>query len=128
MFLTPDSAPEGYSLPHGVASFTVDNCAEGAEIQVTLDYGITLAPGSTVWKSDPWRRIAGARVSGSTITYSVTDGGPNDADGMVNGTIVDPVGAAAPLGARAVPTLPLWALGWLVAISAICGAVRARRR
>ncbi len=132
VFLVPDPVPAGYSFPHGVASFAVSGCADGAQIQVTLDYGVALPASGEAWKSDPWRRIDGASVSGSTITYSVTDGGPNDADGVVNGTIVDPVGAAVPTGGSAaqaapVPATPLWALGWLVAISAIYGATRARR-
>ncbi|MFT7049375.1 MAG: hypothetical protein ACJAZE_001776, partial [Halioglobus sp.] len=54
-----------------------------------------------------------ATISGSVVSYSVVDGGPNDSDGTVNGTIVDPVGAASSTAA-AVPTTPLWAL-WLTA-------------
>ncbi len=119
-FVDAIAPPEGTEFPHGVANFTVSGCADGAQIDVTLDYGTTLAPGSTAWKSDPWREIAGATVGDSTISYSVTDGGENDADEPVNGTIVDPAGAGSPIAldpqpsATPVPVTPLWAL-WLMA-------------
>lgn len=29
-------------------------------------------------------------VSGTTLTYTITEGGAGDADGVVNGVIVDP--------------------------------------
>ena len=64
----------------------------GAVIDVVIDYGEVLPENAAGWKTDPWRQIAGANVSGSVLSYSVTDGGPNDADGTINGVIVDPVG------------------------------------
>lgn len=109
--------PEDIEFPLGIAIFTVINCANAAQIDVTLDYDETIPTGASVWKSDPWRELAGATISGSVISYSVVDGGPNDADGTVNGTIIDPVGAASPIASAApapVPATPLWAL-WIMA-------------
>jgi hypothetical protein len=34
-----------------------------------------------------------ATISGTTVTFTLTDGGAGDADATVNGTIVDPVAA-----------------------------------
>lgn len=109
--------PEGIEFPLGVVRFTVSACANAAQIDVSFDYGETIPADATAWKSDPWRALAGATISGGAINYSVVDGGPNDADGTVNGTIVDPVGAALSISSAApVPTTPLWALSLMTGI------------
>ena len=64
----------------------------------------------------------GASVSGSVLSYSVTDGGANDADGTVNGVIVDPVGVGVLSDARAVPVLPVSGLMLLAGLLALFGA------
>jgi hypothetical protein len=54
--------------------------------------------------------ILGSNNGDNILTLTLTDGGPFDADGTANGTIVDPGGpvvpAAAPAGPKASPTLP----------------------
>ena len=119
--------PEGTRFPYGVVTFTVSMCESGATIDVTIDYGETLPAKAAAWKTDPWTRIEGATISGSELSYSVTDGGPLDSDGSVNGEIVDPVGIGLPSAeAVAVSTLSKTALVLLAGLLATLGLVRAR--
>jgi len=124
-FTAAASPPDGVSFPQGVVSYTVGACTAGAQIDVTIDYGTSLPSGSTVWKSDPWTEITSASISGAIISYSITDGGPLDADGVMNGVIVDPVGAGVRAGAGAsatpVPSVPLWGLAFLALILGYVG-------
>ncbi|MHA7817835.1 MAG: ubiquitin family protein [Pseudohaliea sp.] len=122
VFSAAATPPDGIPFPYGVVAFTASFCAPGATLDVTLDVGEALPPGTTAWKTDPWRRVPGATVNGSTISYSVTDGGPLDADGSENGEIVDPVGAG--LGGVGVPTVPAGALALLAGLLALLGLRR----
>ena len=120
--------PQGTRFPYGVVAFTVSMCEPGATIDVTIDYGETLPAEGAAWKTDPWTQIEGATISGSELSYSVTDGGPLDSDGSVNGVIVDPVGIGIPAAeAVAVSTLSKTALVLLAGLLAALGLVRARR-
>lgn len=118
--------PEGVDFPYGVVAFTVTQCEPDAVIDVSIDFGETLPDDATAWKTDPWTQIAGATIAGSVLSYSVTDGGPNDADGSINGVIVDPAGLgipadepAAPSQPTAVPTLPFAGLLLLTGLLAL---------
>jgi ubiquitin len=133
-FIASTDTPEGIELPYGLVQFTVHNCTNSARIDASLDYGVSLPQDGAVWKSNPWRELAGATIVGSVINWSVTDGGPNDADGEVNGVIVDPVGVGVPVAAstpvltpvppKPVPVLPLWSIGVLVGFIGLWGAVK----
>ena len=112
--------PEGTAFPFGVVAFTASNCEPGATITVTFDVGEALPPGAAAWKTDPWQQLPGATLSGSTLSYAVTDGGPLDADGSANGEIVDPVGPGIS-GAAAVPLLPTAGLALLTALLTFFG-------
>ncbi|MEX0828436.1 MAG: ubiquitin family protein [Haliea sp.] len=126
VFSAAIAPPEGIDFPYGVVAFTVNGCENDAMIDVAIDYGEALPADATAWKTDPWTPIAGATISGSVLSYSVTDGGPKDADGSSNGVIVDPVGvgiaadepATSPI---AVPTLPVAGLGLLTGLLALFG-------
>ena len=50
---------------------------------------------NSFWKVGPttWTRVTDATISGTHITYSVTDGGALDQDGTADSLVVDPVGA-----------------------------------
>ncbi len=125
--LTP-APPAGLEFPFGVADFVVSGCdSAGATLRVEIDYGAAVPAGATLWKSDPWRQISGA-ISGNTASYTLTDGGSGDVDGVANGTIVDPVGVAvgsAGMGSvRTVPAMPLWALALLSLVLAGVGGRR----
>ena len=79
--------------------------------------------------------IAGASMAGGVVRYTVTDGGPLDEDGLVNGAIVDPVLVAVPAdvvvppsqAATPVPTNQPLAL-LLVSMLLMAGAALARRQ
>jgi hypothetical protein len=90
----PAPAPPGLEPIDGVVQFTVTSCTPGATVAFTMDYGATVPEGSRYWKAgDTWREIPAA-INGSQVEFSITDGGNFDADGLVNGQIVDPSGAA----------------------------------
>ena len=105
-FLSEDSvtpAPqEGVSTIDGVVQFTVESCAPGATVNISMDYGVALSAGATYWKAaDPWYEIEDATITGSVVEFSITDGGPGDDDGIANGQIVDPSGAVLSSGSSA---------------------------
>ena len=116
--VTP-APPASIVLVDGVISFTISGCTPGATVEISMDYGSTLPAGSNPWKAgSPWYQLSGS-VSGSVMTYSLTDGVTGDDDGVVNGTIVDPSGAATSAGVTTpassgpvtpVPTMPVYAL------------------
>jgi hypothetical protein len=93
--------PPGASFPYGLFSFDIVNLTDGqsATLTVTLP-----APATEYWKlqHDLWTKVPGVIVNGNTLTFTLTDGGFGDADGLPNGTIVDP---GAPGIARAIPEL-----------------------
>jgi len=115
-----------YGYPVGLADFTINCEAPGGTADVTIFYDRLYD--TSGWQArkfinGQYSAIDGAEfgtatVGEATVTtlrYSVEDGGPLDADGIVNGTIVDPAGpgvvsAAAPnTGIR-----PLGATGAIV--------------
>jgi 6-phosphogluconolactonase (cycloisomerase 2 family) len=88
---TPAAAPGGLATPFGWISFSVKNLAAGASVTLsfTLPAGYTLTGAEKCGTS--CAAIAGVSISGSTLSYTVTDGGAGDTDGAANGTIADPV-------------------------------------
>lgn len=127
---TADKPPAGITFPRGLVSFSVGSCSNGARIDVTVDYGSVLPDDASAWKSEPWREISGAAITGNVLNYSVRDGGPLDADGTINGVIVDPVGIGLPAtgaGAKSIPFIPAWGLGLVAMTLGIMGARRLRR-
>ena len=102
--------PTGLQLYDGAVDFSVSNCLTGASIQVTIDYGSNLPAGAQLWKlsNGSWSQLA-ASFDDVTVTYTVADGGLGDADGVANGTIVDPAAVAISRssggGATPIPTL-----------------------
>gem|GEM_PF-1315229 len=105
VFSAAVNPPGDVDFPYGVVAFTVERCEPGAVIEISVDYAETLPANAVGWKTDPWRQLDGATVSGSVLSYSVTDGGPNDADGSVNGVIVDPVAVGIQALAPDAPTI-----------------------
>lgn len=92
--------PPGFSFGNGFVSFTILNAAPGASVQVVLTVP-TLAPGDIAYWVDGtgFHQIPGAifDYAAKTVTFTVTDGGFGDTDGLANGIIVDPVGIGTPL-------------------------------
>ena len=85
----PALAPGQFVYPGGFFSFDLTGVPVGSS--ATLVY--TLAPGVN---PDAFVKCASscaeypATINGNTVTFSLTDGGAGDADGMANGTISDP--------------------------------------
>ncbi|MBS0515925.1 MAG: DUF642 domain-containing protein [Proteobacteria bacterium] len=121
-------------------SFGAKGCTPGATITVTLTfpgshfdstdhlYKFGPPPGlpesESQWSSYP------AVFSGDTVTYTITDGGAGDEDGVVNGAIKDPVTilVAAPTAAtQTAPMLDGRALLLLGLLSAVLGLIALAR-
>ena len=84
----------------------------GETISVTIDYGSQITDPVLVFKTGEPYVAMPTQQSGSTVTYTVTDGGQGDADGVANGEVVDPAGAVfvSSTVPRPVPTVPWPAL------------------
>ena len=97
-FLSVDSVspapPKEVAPIDGLVEFTIATCTPGATVTVSVDYGASLPADAEYWKvGDPWFKL-NAKVLGSVIKFSITDGGFGDGDGIENGQIVDPGGAS----------------------------------
>lgn len=91
--LAPSDVPAGSVDLTGVVPYLVGNLSSGATLSMTFEVSGRIAPTSV------WREANGvltditstSTISGNFVTLSVTDGGPADADGLVNGSISDAV-------------------------------------
>jgi len=103
---TPDDYPDegGASKPediqHGLLSFRLRVQNAGAAATVVVYFSAPLPDTYAWYKYDPvkgWYIFTGAVFSADrrSLTFSLIDGGDGDADGLVNGIIVDPVGAGS---------------------------------
>lgn len=93
-----EGRPENYDFPYDLVSYEVVNLNPGDSITVNLEYPANLPAGTRIFKySDDagYVEFESAVINGSQVTLTLTDGGEGDADGIENGTIVDPVGPAA---------------------------------
>ena len=97
-----DTANKPEDMPFGLISFKlkVDNAGDTAEVIVYLSEA---APSGTIWHKydliNGWQDYsAHATFSGDrrSVTLQLKDGDYGDADGVVNGIIVDPSGPAVP--------------------------------
>lgn len=127
------SPPPGttISFPYGLLTFTATGCTNNGTATVQVQYtgaGVNLA-NTQVYQcnGNTCSAYAGASLNSgtSTITYTVTDGGHGDEDGLANGSITDPVGPGIP--ATPIPTLPRWAEFVLAAFVGL-GALLTLRR
>ncbi len=121
--------PAGMDFPYGLASYEVTGLTPGATVAVTLTYPATLPAGTRVFKySDAagFEEFAGAVIQGDNVILTLEDGGAGDADGAVNGTIVDPVGVAAPASESSRRRSGGGALSWLMLT--LLGTLALRRR
>lgn len=99
------STDSGFSYPLGLLNFTFTT--NTLVNQISLNFQTTLTPSQVVARkynatTKTYTDIPGATITETTlngqpalnVSYSITDGGPLDEDGVVNGVIVDPVGLA----------------------------------
>ncbi|MFA7247651.1 MAG: choice-of-anchor U domain-containing protein, partial [Dehalococcoidia bacterium] len=90
---------EGYSFPHGFFSFNITNLTPGSTVTVTITLPSAIPADSQYWKciNGQWVNVTsliGDNDGDNLLTLTLTDGGPADADGAANGTIIDPGGPA----------------------------------
>ena len=85
--------PAGLVLPLGIGAFdlVVPNAGDTVTIELTLPLAVT-----QLWKvqNGTWSQVDGASVSGTSISYELTDGQAGDEDGIANAIIVDPIAPA----------------------------------
>jgi hypothetical protein len=119
------AAPGAGPFEKGLVSFTLSGCTPGGSVNLNIDYASPVDPDASYAKYGPtavnpvdhWYDIP-ATISGNSVSFSLTDGGPGDADLAANGEITDPGGpvvfAAAPFNAVPVPVDSRWALLLLI--------------
>jgi|GEM_PF-6556767 len=101
---TTGGSDTGYSYPFGLVNFTA-NCGTDGFTTTVTQYFYNPPTGNFVLRkfvNGAYATVPDATVSRQTIngqavlvvSYTVTDGGPLDADGTENGIIVDPAGPA----------------------------------
>jgi YVTN family beta-propeller protein len=105
----------GFNFPQGFFSFNISNLNPGATVIITITLPSYMPIGIQYWKciNGQWvdcTSLLGSNDGDNILTLTLTDGGLGDADGVVNGTIVDPGGpavaaAAAPAAPHASPAL-----------------------
>jgi Big-like domain-containing protein/VCBS repeat protein/FG-GAP repeat protein/exosortase sorting signal-containing protein len=113
------TAPPGVAFPQGLLDFVLTGCTPGSTMSFTITYPTALPGGARYWKYGPtagntaphWYQLP-ANVSGTTVTFTITDGGLGDDDLAANGTVVDQGGPGTPgeEAVRQVPTLSEWAM------------------
>jgi len=85
--------PAGLVLPLGIAAFdlAVPTAGDSVRIELTLPMAVT-----EFWKvqNGTWSQVDGASVSGTSVSYELTDGEAGDEDGTANAVIVDPIAPA----------------------------------
>ena len=95
------SNPSGFNFPWGMFSFNITSLTAGQTVRVTLKFPTPLPLGTKYYKCINGTMVdctsLVTRVDEYTLILTLTDGGLGDADGLANGTIVDPGGPAYPI-------------------------------
>jgi hypothetical protein len=88
----------GFIFPFGMFSYSLTNVAPGATVTVTIATPIPVPMGAKVFKCQNGIltdfSANSSQLDPNTFVLTLKDGGPGDADGVANGTIVDPCGPA----------------------------------
>ncbi len=133
-FVAPSTgAPSNTTFPFGMLGFTLNGCISGP-VAVTVTYAQPLPSGATFYKNINGTYSAyPATLGANTVTFSLTDGGAGDADGVPtpNGSIRDPGGlgvTAAAAVPQSIPTLSEWGMIFLSSLVAMFGMTQVRRR
>jgi hypothetical protein len=121
-------------FPHGLFDFSTVGCTPGSTLTFTIVYPTSLAGHAQYFKyrptaTDPtphWYALP-TTVAGSTVSFTITDGGLGDDDLVANGTIVDQGGAGFSSG-EPVPALGEWARMLLALLVLAMGGWALRRR
>jgi hypothetical protein len=86
--------PPGMAFPDGLFEFATADCIRGSTLRFTLIFATALPPDARYWKygrtsdnrSPHWYELP-AVIDGSTVTFSIRDGGLGDDDLTANGVI-----------------------------------------
>lgn len=88
----------GYIFPYGMFSYSLTGLLPGQTVTVNINFPNPVPMGAKFFKCQNGNVIDCsafmARPNVYTFTLTLTDGGQGDADGVANGTIVDPGGPA----------------------------------
>ena len=114
---TPCGTLLGFSFPHGFFSFSITLIAPGSTVTIAITLPYNIPRNTQYWKcqNGQWVNVTsllGDNDGDNVLTLTLTDGGLGDADGVANGTIVDPggpglaVGATTPRASPSPPQLP----------------------
>jgi len=108
---TPCGSLVGFTVPHGFFSFNITTIPVGSTVTITITLPSTMPAHTQYWKcqNGAWVNITsllGDNDGDNVLTLTITDGGLGDADGVANGTIVDPGGPAIPVPRAVVPAPP----------------------
>jgi|GEM_PF-1303501 len=95
--------PAGVVFPHGLFSFNITGIAPGSTVTITITLPCPTPEGTQYWKCQGgvWvdcTSLLGDDDGDEVLTLTLTDGGLGDADGLANGTIVDPGGPGMGFG------------------------------
>ncbi|MCA1247773.1 DUF4214 domain-containing protein, partial [Massilia sp. MS-15] len=93
----PAGLPRNAKMPLGQFDFDIKGLAVGATVQIQMYVDKSLGVnGYYKQTANGWVNLATASIVGdkTMLSFSLTDGGEFDADGIANGVIVDPGGAA----------------------------------
>ena len=125
----PAQPPANLVFVHGLLDFVLSGCDQ-SDVQMTVTYPQALAQGTAYWKlrAGTWAPYpAQVDEAAGTAVFNLRDGGAGDDDGVANGRIVDPSGAAHLAAATPVPTLGQWVLMLLGLCLGATGMRRLRR-
>ncbi len=90
------------AFPHGALRFNITGITPGAFVDVKIEFPEDVPKDAELYKITDagWQKLDfGSNNGDATITVRLTDGDPaTDADGMVNGIIVDPSALGVPEG------------------------------
>ncbi len=98
-------APRGVSFPHGMFEFEITGLDPGETVNVTIELPQPVPEGTVWWKHDGTRWYSLPNLNDNNVlgqgdnimVIELTDGGLGDADGVADGTIVDPGGPGNPV-------------------------------
>ena len=118
-------APPNIQLIDGLVSFVIENCAAGATVDITMNYNQQLDFNAVYWKIGLPGFVIPSTVNGTSINFSITDGGVGD-DDNVAGQITDPSGAAT-MNPIAVPSNNIYGILLLISLL-LLGSIKMRGR
>jgi hypothetical protein len=103
-------APDDVTFPHGFFSFKITDIVPGSTVTVTKILPSEMSADTQLWKfhNDTWincSSLLGDNDGDNEVTITITDGGLGDEDGLANGVIIDPCGAAIITATSQLPSM-----------------------